>query len=536
MNIKDTSSVVSSFNGSNILITGFSGFLGKVLVEKLLYDCNGIEGIYCLIRVKRGQKPNERLEELIKGNLFTRIRAKNPSILNKIHVIEGDLLQPNLGMSNETIEFLQEKISIVFHCAATVKFDDILRVSLTMNLIGTHKLVEICKKMKNLKCIVHASTAYANCQLNETTEDVYPSPVDPEQLISALNWMDDDMLEMVTPRLLNQRPNTYTFTKALAETQFIREAKNLPAIIVRPSIIGACWKEPNPGWIDNYNGATGILFAVGKGAIRVMPGDISCKADIIPVDIVSNMMIVCAHYRMNMVTNEIPVFHCTSGELNPLKWKFIVEYCNQCLTEYPMKDPVRIPYCIMTTNQFIFLLDFYLRCYGPAKIKDLFSSFFGKKQNNVRIYDRVYKMIRTLEFFTTNDWNFKSEGLVSLWNTLSKHDQELFNFDIRQVSWSNYLFDYLIGIRIYLMKETVSDVKQSAEKSKSLWKRNFFYSFIFWGLVVKLTASKASSKIKLFLWIFGILAHVIARKYFVSKKHTICTIDQFEKRNTKFLN
>ncbi|CEF59512.1 Male sterility, NAD-binding domain and NAD(P)-binding domain and Fatty acyl-CoA reductase family-containing protein [Strongyloides ratti] len=526
-------SVEKSFNGSNIFITGISGFLGKVLVEKLLYECDGIEGIYCLIRVKRGQKPSERLEELINGTLFTRIKAKNPSILNKIHVIEGDLLQPNLGMSNESIQLLQEKISIVFHCAATVKFDDILRVSLTMNLIGTHKLVEICRNMKNLKSLVHVSTAYANCHLNETTEEVYPSPVDPQQLINALSWMDDDMLEMVTPKLLNQRPNTYTFTKALAETQFIRDAKNLPAIIVRPSIIGACWKEPHPGWTDNYNGATGIIFAVGKGAIRVMPGDVNCKADIIPVDIVSNMLIVSAHYRMNMTSNEIPVFHCTSGELNPLKWKFINEYCNQCLTTYPMKDPIRIPYCIMTTNHLMFLFDFYLRCYTPAKIHDFIGGFIGKKQNNVNNYNRVYKMIKTLEFFTTNDWNFKSEGLVNLWNTLSKNDQEKFNFDIRQVNWGNYLFDYIIGIRLYLLKETISDLNQSKFRVNSLWKRNLFYSFIFWGFIVRLTASKTTPKIKMFLWLFGIIAHVIGRKYFITTKHRISTIDQYMKRASK---
>uniref|UniRef100_A0A0N4ZAD3 Fatty acyl-CoA reductase n=1 Tax=Parastrongyloides trichosuri TaxID=131310 RepID=A0A0N4ZAD3_PARTI len=535
MEKKETESAVAkSFVGSNILVTGFSGFLGKVLVEKLLFDCPDIEGVYCLIRVKRGQKPQERLSELVKGTLFNRIRSKDPSILNKIHVVEGDLLQPNLGLTEESISFLQEKISIVFHCAATVKFDDILRVSLTMNLIGTHKLVEICKKMKNLKCLVHASTAYANCHLTETTENVYPSSVEPQQLMNALTWMDDDMLEMVTPRLLNQRPNTYTFTKALAETQFIKEAKDLPAIIIRPSIIGACWKEPYPGWTDNYNGATGIFVAVGKGAIRVMPGDQNCKADIIPVDIVSNMMIVSAHYRMNTITKEIPVIHCTSGELNPLKWKFIVEYCNQCLTTYPMKDPLRIPYCIMTTNSPMFLFDFYLRCYVPAKLQDFINSFIGKKQNNAQTFNKVYKMIKTLEFFTTNDWNFKSDGLVTLWNTLSKHDQETFNFDIRQVNWQDYLFDYFVGIRLFLMKETVSDVKQSTNHFRSIWRRNFFYSFVFWGLVVKFTATKASSKVKMLLWLLGIFAHIIVRKFFNKQKHNIITMEQYEKRVSKF--
>ena len=55
------------------------------------------------------------------------------------------------------------------------------------------------------------------------------------------------------------RPNTYTFAKALAESQLNEEQHRhpLPIIIVRPSIIGAIWKEPLPGWIDNVNGPTG---------------------------------------------------------------------------------------------------------------------------------------------------------------------------------------------------------------------------------------------------------------------------------------
>ena len=73
--------------------------------------------------------------------------------------------------------------------------------------------------------------------------------------------MPDDMINTVTPQLLGKRPNTYTFTKALAETQLLEDAKDLPVIIIRPSIIGAMWREPLPGWTDNLNGPTGIFTA-----------------------------------------------------------------------------------------------------------------------------------------------------------------------------------------------------------------------------------------------------------------------------------
>jgi hypothetical protein len=45
--------------------------------------------------------------------------------------------------------------------------------------------------------------------------------------------MSDDMLEAITPKLLNQRPNTYTFAKALAESQLQEDAQGLPVIVGR---------------------------------------------------------------------------------------------------------------------------------------------------------------------------------------------------------------------------------------------------------------------------------------------------------------
>lgn len=39
-----------------------SGFLGKVIVEKLLRDCPDIKKIFVLIRTKKGISPYERLE------------------------------------------------------------------------------------------------------------------------------------------------------------------------------------------------------------------------------------------------------------------------------------------------------------------------------------------------------------------------------------------------------------------------------------------------------------------------------------------
>lgn len=53
------------FAQRHVFVTGATGFMGKVLVEKLLRCCVNIEKIYILIRPKRGKSSKERLEEFI---------------------------------------------------------------------------------------------------------------------------------------------------------------------------------------------------------------------------------------------------------------------------------------------------------------------------------------------------------------------------------------------------------------------------------------------------------------------------------------
>lgn len=58
--------------------------------------------------------------------------------------------------------------------------------------------------------------------------------------------MDDKLVSVMTPKLIGDRPNTYTYTKALAEYLVQQECGNLNVAIVRPSIVGASWMEPFP--------------------------------------------------------------------------------------------------------------------------------------------------------------------------------------------------------------------------------------------------------------------------------------------------
>lgn len=59
------SKIGSWYAGKTLFVTGATGFMGKVLIEKLLRDCPDIKEINLLMRAKRGQEPEQRREDYI---------------------------------------------------------------------------------------------------------------------------------------------------------------------------------------------------------------------------------------------------------------------------------------------------------------------------------------------------------------------------------------------------------------------------------------------------------------------------------------
>jgi len=65
-------------------------------------------------------------------------------------------------------------------------------------------------------------------------------------LLIFYRWLDESIIQDITPKLLGDWPNTYTYTKALSEYLIQQEKGNLNIAIIRPSIVGASWHEPFP--------------------------------------------------------------------------------------------------------------------------------------------------------------------------------------------------------------------------------------------------------------------------------------------------
>lgn len=64
--MKELNSVQKFYKDKTIFITGASGFMGKVLIEKLLYSCSNLKEIIILMRPKRGKTAKQRVDEFSK--------------------------------------------------------------------------------------------------------------------------------------------------------------------------------------------------------------------------------------------------------------------------------------------------------------------------------------------------------------------------------------------------------------------------------------------------------------------------------------
>lgn len=141
------------YRDGSVLVTGGTGFLGKVLVEKLLRTCTEVRWVIVMIRGKRGLSSEERLEKMKASSVFDRLRAgPNQKVLNKLVLVNGDISsEPNMGLNAVDEQRLLDEVTIVFHAAATIRFDSSFEVTSSLNILGTKRLYDLCLRMRRLK-------------------------------------------------------------------------------------------------------------------------------------------------------------------------------------------------------------------------------------------------------------------------------------------------------------------------------------------------------------------------------------------------
>ncbi|XP_011057889.1 PREDICTED: fatty acyl-CoA reductase 1-like [Acromyrmex echinatior] len=285
MTVDSSKTIPAFYAGQSIFLTGARGFLGKMLIEKILRSCPDVREIFLLIRSKKELTVKERLEKSLKLPLYDKLREEHFSSFEKLVPISGDVSKKELSLSVADRQMLVERVTIIIHAAANVRFNNSLAYAICTNVRATRDICILAQSMKNLKALVYISTAFAHLNKTFIEEKVYPPIADWRKMIEIAETLDEHTLDVFMLKCLQYVPNTYIFSKNLAESIIQEYSSSLPCAIVRPSIVGPSLSEPIPGWIDNVYGPIGLFLGGGKGILRVAYLNKTSREDIIPVDI-----------------------------------------------------------------------------------------------------------------------------------------------------------------------------------------------------------------------------------------------------------
>lgn len=237
-----------------VLLTGATGFIGRLLLRDLLLHRRSLSipgGVVVLCRPKRGKSAQRRVSKLLDDPMYSFLSTTEKQEL--VHVVEGDVTKSNVGLSPEDVDRVCNVLNVshVIHCAASVSFTQTLKEAAVSNIASSLNLQLLAGRLK-LKSAryVHISTAFVHGGMTGTESDPLP-----EQLHTLEGYDAADLFRSMlgteyraSVAMKELRfPNTYTFSKCICEHLLARD-KNVPTVIVRPSIVGPAVQEPYEGW------------------------------------------------------------------------------------------------------------------------------------------------------------------------------------------------------------------------------------------------------------------------------------------------
>ncbi|XP_050539331.1 fatty acyl-CoA reductase wat-like [Daktulosphaira vitifoliae] len=472
--LANQSNIQLFFKNKSVFITGGTGFLGKLIINKLIRSCPQLKSIYMLVRGKKGKSAQERLEAMFVLPIFKDI---DPIKLKKIFAISGDCSQPNFGMSSDDMNILIKEVNVIFHSAATVRFDERLDIAIGINIIGAREMIKLARKIENLESYVHVSTAFSNCYRKQIDERFYNLPYSYEKLLQLYKTKSSNILEKMKPILLGPFPNTYVMTKAAAEQLIKSEASDLPISVFRPAIVIATASEPLPGWIDNLYGPTGIVTGVMTGIIKTLPCEMDFRTDLVPADLTVNALIAAAYDTNVRFTAEqkptdkfeTEIYNFVSSADNPLTWEMFADTLMTHIAERPTVKAMWYPTLITHSSVILHKLTVLVLHFLPAFLLDLVFIATGKKLRMVDQYKKIEKFTDILVYFSTKEWNFNNMNVKKLLGRLSETDKALYPFDLKQLKWNDYLHTYHEGILKFLLNEGPEKLPAAKKRLKGLY-------------------------------------------------------------------
>ncbi len=508
-------SVRKALSGKRVMLIGVTGFIGKVWLANTLMDLPEIGKLYLLIRRQKSSPGQARFEKMIEGSpvfdpLFEKYGDRLSALLSeKIEVVEGDVSQPGLGLDAETGTRLRKQLDLIINSSGLTDFNPDLRDALAVNVDSTHHLIEFIRESDHA-ALLHLSTCYVAGQRDgrvservrpnytplhlkdfdaekewrrlhelvelaeakvegpEVTEELRKQALGKEHAAKGLSgqalenqirknrvrWLKNYLTDEGTRRAKELGwPNTYTFTKSLAESfiakQIAKYGAGLPIAIVRPAIVETSVSKPFRGWNEGINTSASLSYLLGT-SFRQLPSNERKRLDIIPVDAVCAGMTLIGAALVER--RHDPLYQLATSVTNPCDMGRSIEltslghrrhYRAQEGLEYWLRlrmDAISVSkerYQRMSAPAQRMIVQSIQRVMSP--LPSAMKKPLAKTERNL---ERVEKLVGLFEpFILHNEHDFVADNIEKLSQALTPEERETFGYDTAALDWWEYWID-----------------------------------------------------------------------------------------------
>lgn len=496
-------SVLEQLRGKHVLVTGTTGFLGKVILEKLMRAVPDIGGIHLLIRGNaRHRSARDRfMGEIAGSSIFDRARETDPEGFEqfceeRIHCVTGEITAPLFGLPTAEFNELAGRLDAIVNSAASVNFREELDRALSINALCLKNILALSAAGDRLP-VIQVSTCYVNgFNRGHITESVaQPArarlPRGESGAYSVDGLLDnldikiaalqshyrgkalgDKLVDLgIREARAHGWNDTYTFTKWLGEQLLLQEAGGTPVTILRPSIIESTWQEPTPGWIEGVKVADAILLAYARQKVTFFPCKRSGIIDVIPADLVANAVTLSLAEQLTAPAGG-RIYQCCSGSRNPLQVGQLIDHLmceaaeNHSSYQRLFPQPPRRRF--VPVNRHVFNTGM-AAMRTPLSLVDRTLRLMGRNPElrALKNLNLATKLSAIYSFYATPSYIFHNDRLLALAERLSAAERELFPIDPQVVDWERYLRKvHMAGINNYALSDRGAVLTRPRERAR----------------------------------------------------------------------
>lgn len=304
----------------NFFVTGFTGFLGREVVARLLLDFPDSE-FYILLRGKSAEEAESRGLSVLEETLGKDRAAQHA---DRVKFILGDLSLENFGWGASQLKEIAGGVDNIFHCAADTNLDLSLVDARAANVSGTERVLKFashCQKevgSLNQKSkpvsFFHTSTAYA---AGDTQQTVGPQHVGDK----FKNYYEQSKAEA-------EALVRHAVGQSLAGT----DGSSLRAQIFRPSVIVG---DSATGRASSFPVIYVPARFLMKGLLTVLPAHPNVPFDLVPVDYVADSIAKLVRLdSQNQTAGSCEAYHLTAGAGRESTPQEILEQIFKTLNEF----------------------------------------------------------------------------------------------------------------------------------------------------------------------------------------------------------